>query len=74
MIVDGRLAYSGSANLTGAGLGAKSDDRRNFEAGFVTDEPVLVRKIMDQFDGLWMGIHCRTCRRKGFCHEHQDIE
>ncbi len=73
VIVDGRFAYSGSANLTGAGLGAKSDDRRNFEAGFATDERELVSKIMRQFDELWMGGHCPSCRRKEFCHEHQDL-
>ena len=33
VVVDGTFAYSGSANLTGAGMGAKSDNRRNFEAG-----------------------------------------
>lgn len=73
VIVDGRFAYSGSANLTGAGLGAKSDDRRNFEAGFATDEEALVRKIMDQYDGLWMGKHCPTCQRKRFCADSRDM-
>lgn len=73
VIVDGRFAYSGSANLTGAGLGAKSDDRRNFESGFVTDDRKLVERIMGQFDGLWMGGHCRTCGRKRYCSEHQDM-
>jgi phosphatidylserine/phosphatidylglycerophosphate/cardiolipin synthase-like enzyme len=74
VIVDGRFAYSGSANLTGAGLGAKSDDRRNFEAGLVTDDKELVSKIMGQFDRLWMGGHCRTCQRKRFCSEHREME
>jgi phosphatidylserine/phosphatidylglycerophosphate/cardiolipin synthase-like enzyme len=74
VIVDGRFAYSGSANLTGAGLGAKSDDRRNFEAGLVTEDKELVSKIMGQFDRLWMGGHCRTCRRKRFCSEHREME
>ena len=30
IIVDGRKAYFGSANLTGAGMGAKSEKKRNF--------------------------------------------
>lgn len=42
IIADGRLAYIGSANLTGAGLGAKSDHRRNFEAGIVTEDRSLI--------------------------------
>jgi phosphatidylserine/phosphatidylglycerophosphate/cardiolipin synthase-like enzyme len=65
--VDQRFAYSGSANLTGAGLGAKSDARRNFESGIVTTDPLLVRRIMRQFDEVWMGKHCQRCGRTEFC-------
>ncbi|MDQ3296623.1 MAG: phospholipase D-like domain-containing protein, partial [Myxococcota bacterium] len=36
VIVDGELLYLGSANWTGAGLGAKGSGRRNFELGIVT--------------------------------------
>lgn len=61
VVVDERFAYSGSANLTGAGLGAKGDTRRNFEGGIVTTEPALVRQIMGQFDAVWMGQGCRKC-------------
>jgi phosphatidylserine/phosphatidylglycerophosphate/cardiolipin synthase-like enzyme len=67
IIIDGRFAYSGSANLTGAGLGIKSPDTRNFESGFVTDDPKTVKAIMNQFDDVWMGKYCKTCRRKSFC-------
>lgn len=73
IIIDGRLAYSGSANLTGAGLGAKSKDRRNFEAGFFTSDPALTRPIMEQFDQLWMGKFCPSCRRREFCSDYQDL-
>src|SRR5947209_345968 len=38
VLVDGGWLYLGSANLTGAGLGAKGDDRRNFELGFATED------------------------------------
>jgi phosphatidylserine/phosphatidylglycerophosphate/cardiolipin synthase-like enzyme len=72
-VVDGAFAYSGSANLTGAGVGAKSVNRRNFESGFVTTDPALVEKIMEQFDGIWRGSHCRDCDRKEFCDEHAGI-
>ena len=51
VIVDGSAAYSGSANLTGAGMGAKSDGRRNFEAGIVTTDPALVRMIIQNLFG-----------------------
>lgn len=70
VVVDGKFAYTGSANLTGAGMGAKSDNRRNFENGIITDEPALVSKIMDEFDLVWMGVRCKKCGRKEFCTEH----
>jgi len=73
VVVDGRFAYTGSANLTGAGLGAKSDGRRNFEAGIITTDAALVEQIADQFDRIWRGGHCAECGRKEYCDEHIDI-
>ena len=67
VIVDGVTAYIGSANLTGAGMGAKSVNRRNFEAGIITTDEKLVNGIMDQFDEIWRGRHCRDCQRKEYC-------
>lgn len=67
VIVDGKRAYSGSANLTGAGMGAKKENRRNFEAGIITDDPPLVKSIMGQFDQVWMGGFCEPCARKEYC-------
>ncbi len=67
IVVDGRLAYLGSANLTGAGMGAKSKDRRNFESGIISDEPYMVSGIMEQFDEIWMGAMCDTCKRREYC-------
>ena len=73
MVVDGTFAYSGSANLTGAGMGAKSESRRNFEAGFITSEKNLVDQIAKQFDELWMGKFCHICQRKQFCMEFREM-
>jgi hypothetical protein len=67
IIIDGRFAYSGSANLTGAGLGIKSHDTRNFESGFVTTDPGTIASIMNQFDEVWIGKYCKSCKRKDFC-------
>ena len=67
IIVDGRKAYFGSANLTGAGMGAKSERRRNFENGVLTDDPVLVEPLVEQFDSVWRGDFCRDCGRRNFC-------
>jgi phosphatidylserine/phosphatidylglycerophosphate/cardiolipin synthase-like enzyme len=74
VIVDGRLAYSGSANLTGAGMGAKSSQRRNFESGFITTAPACVEAIMAQFDRIWMGMECSDCGRKQYCPDVQALE
>jgi len=73
VIVDGTFAFVGSANLTGAGMGAKSDRRRNFEAGVITTDPVMVSQIMDLFDSVWMGGHCAGCGRKEFCTDYRDL-
>ena len=67
IIVDGLKAYFGSANLTGAGLGAKSDGRRNFENGVLTDEPSLLEPLSEQFDSVWRGACCAKCGRRNFC-------
>ncbi len=47
IIVDGVKAYFGSANLTGAGMGAKSERKRNFENGVLTDDPALVAPLIE---------------------------
>jgi phosphatidylserine/phosphatidylglycerophosphate/cardiolipin synthase-like enzyme len=67
IIIDGKFAYSGSANLTGAGLGIKSENTRNFESGFVTTDPALIEAIMNQFDEVWRGKFCKECKRRDFC-------
>ena len=72
-MVDGHLAYTGSGNLTGAGMGAKSVNRRNFEAGIITTDNRLIERIMEQFDDVWMGGHCKKCERKKYCADYKDI-
>jgi phosphatidylserine/phosphatidylglycerophosphate/cardiolipin synthase-like enzyme len=67
IIIDGKFAYTGSANLTGAGLGIKSVNTRNFESGFVTTNPEIIEAIMKQFDEVWLGKYCINCKRKDFC-------
>lgn len=67
LIFDCEIAYIGSANLTGAGLGMKGATTRNFEAGILTDAPALVDAAADQFDAVWHGVPCKKCRRKSFC-------
>lgn len=67
IIFDLKTAYVGSANLTGAGLGMKGENTRNFEAGVLSSNKDFVKNAADQFDSVWMGAHCKGCRRKEFC-------
>lgn len=67
MVFDYRVAYVGSANLTGAGIGMKGANKRNFEAGILTNEPELLDAITEQFDSVWRGDHCKQCLRRAYC-------
>lgn len=67
VIIDSRAMYLGSANLTGAGLGAKGDIRRNFEWGVWTESADLIDTITDRFNTLWEGTHCQGCGRRNVC-------
>jgi phosphatidylserine/phosphatidylglycerophosphate/cardiolipin synthase-like enzyme len=73
VVIDGSFAYTGSANLTGAGMGAKSENRRNFESGIITNDKKIVGKVMEQFDNIWIGTHCAACKRKEYCADYKDI-
>ncbi|MCC6581188.1 MAG: phospholipase D family protein [Phycisphaeraceae bacterium] len=67
VVVDARRMYLGSANLTGAGLGAKSPDRRNIEWGIWTSDAAMIDAVLAQFDRLWEGQRCATCQRHDIC-------
>ena len=67
VVIDARAMYLGSANLTGAGLGAKADGRRNFEWGVWTTAPGMIDGVLDQFNALWAGQQCDACKRKDVC-------
>ena len=67
LVFDSKEVYVGSANLTGAGIGMKGADKRNFEAGILTDDPVIVEKAIESFDNVWIGKHCKTCQRRDVC-------
>jgi phosphatidylserine/phosphatidylglycerophosphate/cardiolipin synthase-like enzyme len=73
VIVDARLLYLGSANWTGAGLGAKGEDRRNFELGIVTTDERIIDDVQGRFDRIWTGGHCRACRLRESCEAPLDL-
>ena len=67
VVVDGAFLYLGSANWTGAGLGAKGTGRRNFELGFATSDTALLDEVQGLFDGLWRGAGCQGCKVRDLC-------
>ena len=67
LIFDNQEAYVGSANLTGAGIGMKNSNRRNFESGILTNDLNIVENAIELFDTVWRGSWCRTCGRRQYC-------
>jgi phosphatidylserine/phosphatidylglycerophosphate/cardiolipin synthase-like enzyme len=71
--VDGAYLYLGSANFTGAGLGAKDDGRRNFELGISTDDDVLLDATQQRFDRIFSGKECGACKLRSLCPKPLDM-
>ena len=67
LVFDCKEVYIGSANLTGAGIGMKTDNKRNFETGILTDDLKIVEQAINQFDEVWIGKHCKACKRREYC-------
>jgi phosphatidylserine/phosphatidylglycerophosphate/cardiolipin synthase-like enzyme len=67
VIVDGELLYLGSANWTGAGLGARGSGRRNFELGIVTDDTELLDQVQGMYERVWSGGECASCKLRSEC-------
>ncbi len=67
VLVDGAWLYLGSANLTGAGLGAKGADNRNFELGVVTEDFDTIDEVTALYERVWAGRACRTCKLHRQC-------
>lgn len=62
VLIDGQFCYLGSANWTGAGLGAKGEGRRNFELGVITDDEDVIDQVQDLYEHIWRGAACRGCK------------
>lgn len=67
VVVDGETLYVGSANFTGAGLGARGEGRRNFEMGVLTSDEVLLDRVQARFDRIWSGKECAGCKLRREC-------
>jgi phosphatidylserine/phosphatidylglycerophosphate/cardiolipin synthase-like enzyme len=67
VVVDASLLYLGSANWTGAGLGAKGTGRRNFELGLTTSDLTLLDEVQGLYDRVWRGRECAGCKLREQC-------
>ncbi len=73
VIVDGALAYLGSANFTGAGLGVRGQGKRNFELGVTTTDDAMLDALQAYFSRLWRGAECRGCKLRAHCPKPIDV-
>lgn len=73
VVVDGAYVYLGSANFTGAGIGARGEGRRNFELGLATDDELLLDAVQLRFDRIWTGMECGSCRLRSDCPAPLDL-
>jgi phosphatidylserine/phosphatidylglycerophosphate/cardiolipin synthase-like enzyme len=67
VVVDAGFLYLGSANWTGAGLGAKGSGRRNFELGIVTSDDGLLDRVQSLYQRIWRGAECGACKMRDLC-------
>ena len=69
VIIDDKLAYVGSANVTPAGLGQGIFTPGNFEAGMITENQELVSSVNTLFSSIWDNNRCKGCHRAAKCNE-----
>jgi phosphatidylserine/phosphatidylglycerophosphate/cardiolipin synthase-like enzyme len=74
VVIDGALLYLGSANWTGAGLGAKGEHRRNFELGIATTDDAMLDAVQERYDAIWRGAECAACRLRAECEAPLDLD
>lgn len=68
VIIDDKMAYFGSANMTRAGLGQHSPG--NFEVGMLTKDTAIVSSLKENFTKIWDGDYCANCHRANRCVEY----
>ena len=67
VVIDDAWVYVGSANFTGAGLGARGEGKRNFELGLCTEDFETVDRVKALFEAIWSGAECAACRLHSVC-------
>ena len=69
VIIDDKIAYVGSANVTPAGMGQGVFTPGNFEAGMITENQELVLSVNALFSEIWASKTCNNCHRADKCNE-----
>lgn len=69
VIIDDKIAYIGSANVTRAGLGQGVLSPGNFEAGIFTDNSEYINSLKALFSEVIGGCYCNGCHRATKCQE-----
>ena len=72
IIIDDKIAYVGSANVTPAGLGQGIFTPGNFEVGIITENKDVVTSAIDYFSMIWDEKFCATCHRADKCNDCEE--
>lgn len=70
VIIDDKMAYIGSANITKAGLGQGVMSSGNFEVGILTENPDIIASLNAHFSMIMNGNICNGCHRAMDCVEY----
>ena len=70
MIVDNKVAYVGSANVTPAGLAQGIMSPGNFEVGFLTENHQFISQLNTRFSKILNGDYCYGCHLANKCVEY----
>ena len=67
IVVDNKIAYVGSANISGSGIGQSIKYGSNFELGIITSDSHLLARIRAFFEYRWDKKDCQYCKYKNKC-------
>ena len=74
LIIDERVIYYGSANVTGAGMGARHDGKRNYEMGTWTRDQRVIQMVARAIRKIWLEEGCDDCMARKTCYnEHAKL-
>ena len=69
VIIDDKMAFIGSANMTRAGLGQPHCSPGNFEVGIFTEDAEIISSLNERFTDIKQHKFCDDCHRRKDCLE-----